>query len=298
MKCLLLGAGGQVGHELRRALSPLGQVVCATRSGVLADGAACEIADFDAPSSLAALMARVAPDVVVNAAAYTAVDRAESERETAFRVNAEAPAELAQACLQQGALLVHYSTDYVFDGSGTRPYREDDPVSPLGVYGESKLAGEQAIRDSGARHIILRTAWVYADHGRNFLLTMLRLAKERDELRVVADQVGTPTSAVLIADVTAKILQAQDRPSGLWHLTATGSTSWHGFADAIIAQAFEAGLIDRRPGVVPITTADFPTPARRPAYSCLDTGRLQRDFPVALPRWQDALTEVLARLRG
>src|SRR5690606_12036447 len=138
----------------------------------------------------------------------------------------------------------------------------------LGVYGESKLAGEQVIRDSGARHIILRTAWVYADHGRNFLLTMLRLAKERDELRVVADQIGTPTSALLIADVTAKILQAQDQPSGLWHLTATGSTSWHGFADAIIAQAFEAGLIDRRPGVVPITTADFPTPARRPAYSC------------------------------
>lgn len=296
MKFLLLGANGQVGHELRRALAPLGTVVPTTRSGILADGTACEVADFDLSQSLADLVARVAPDVVVNAAAYTAVDKAESEPELAFRANAEAPAALARACAHQGALLVHYSTDYVFDGSGERPYREEDPVSPLGVYGESKLAGEEAIRGSDARHVILRTAWVYAEHGRNFLLTMLRLAGERDALRVVADQVGTPTPAALIADTTARLLQVPPPRSGLWHLTAGGSTSWHGFASEIVRRAHALGLLARQPEVIPITTADFPTPARRPAYSCLDTTALQADFHVRPPHWQDALGEVLARL--
>ncbi len=293
MKFLLLGANGQVGHELRRSLAGIGELVCTTRSGALGDGHACEVADFDQPHSLPALVDRIAPDVVVNAAAYTAVDRAEMERDAAFRANAEAPGELARACAQRNALLVHYSTDYVFDGTGTRPYREDDPTAPLGIYGASKLAGELAIRDSGARHMIFRTAWVYATHGRNFMLTMLRLAKERDELRVVADQVGTPTSAALIANVTADVLSQPIKGSGLWHLTARGKTSWHGFASAIMKQAQVAGLIGRVPRVVPIDTWEYPTPARRPAYSCLDTACLSRDFGVTLPDWKEGVADVL-----
>ena len=298
MKILLFGANGQVGRELRRALAPLGEVVCTTRNGTLADGTPCETADFDAPDTLPALIARVAPDVVVNAAAYTAVDRAEDEPDPAFRANAEAPRVIAEACVRRDALLVHYSTDYVFDGTATRPYREDDPTNPLGVYGASKLAGEQAIQASGARHMIFRTAWVYAAHGKNFLLTMLRLAKERDELRVVADQVGTPTSAALIADVTAVALGRPFRDSGTWHLTAAGSTSWHGFAEAIVRQATIQGVLQARPRVVPIATAQYPTRAARPAYSVLDCGRLRRDFGVATPDWGQGLASSLGGLRG
>ena len=293
MRLLLLGANGQVGHELRRALAPLGAVVCTTRSGALDDGAPCEAADLDDPASLPPLVARLAPDVVVNAAAYTAVDKAESDREAAFRANADAPGELARACAARDALLVHYSTDYVFDGSATRPYREDDPTSPLGAYGESKLAGEQAVKDSGARHMIFRTAWVYADRGRNFMLTMLRLVGERDDLRVVDDQVGTPTPASLIADGTAAMLRKPRQGSGLWHLTARGGTTWHGFAEAIVERAHALGRIPRRPRVIPIATADYPTPARRPAWSRLDCSRFERDAGVRLPDWRDALEAVL-----
>ena len=292
MRMLLLGANGQVGHELRRALAPLGEVVCTARGGRL-EGGACEVADFDKPDTLAGLVYRIAPDVVVNAAAYTAVDRAESERDAAFRANAQAPAALAAACAQRDVLLVHYSTDYVFDGTGTRPYREDDPVAPLGVYGESKLAGERAILASGARHMIFRTAWVYADRGSNFMLTMLRLARERDELRVVADQFGTPTPAALIADTTAAILDRPFTASGLWHLTAGDGTSWHGFAEAIVERAHALGRIERQPRILPIATADYPTPARRPAYSRLDCSRLERDWGISLPGWQTALAAVL-----
>lgn len=296
MKILLLGANGQVGHESRRSLAPLGDIVCATRNGRLSDAGGCEVGDFDQPLSLAALVERIAPDVVVNAAAYTAVDRAESDREAAFRANAEAPGVLARACAGRDALLVHYSTDYVFDGTGTRPYREGDPTVPLGAYGESKLAGERAIRDSGCRHMIFRTAWVYAAHGKNFMLTMLRLAKERDELRVVADQIGTPTPAGLIADVTAAVLTQPFRDSGIWHLTATGQTSWHGFAEAIVDEAHARGLIGRKPAVAPIATADYPTPARRPAYSCLDTAKLAHDFAIDLPAWREGLARVFDAL--
>lgn len=298
MKVLLFGANGQVGHELHRALAPLGEVVCTTRNGTLADGTRCETADFDAPDTLPELIARVAPDAVVNAAAYTAVDRAEDEPEAAFRANAAAPRAIAEACARRDALLVHYSTDYVFDGTATRPYREDDQTNPLGVYGASKLAGEQAIQASGARHMIFRTAWVYAAHGKNFLLTMLRLAKERDELRVVADQVGTPTSAALIADVTAAALRQSPMPSGLWHLTAHGQTSWHGFAEAIVRQATIQGVLHACPRVVPIATAQYPTRAARPAYSVLDSGRLRRDFGVATPDWGQGLASTLGGLRG
>ena len=293
MKILLLGANGQVGTELRRSLAPLGDVVAATRDGRLANGGACEVANLDEPRSLGALVGRIAPDVVVNAAAYTAVDRAESERDAAFRANAEAPAALADACAARDALLVHYSTDYVFDGRGTRPYREDDPTDPLGVYGASKLAGEEAIRASGCRHAILRTAWVYAAHGHNFLRTMLRLGRERDSLRVVADQVGTPTPAWLIADVSARLIAHPPGASGSWHLTAAGQTTWHGFAEAIFAGAVEHGLLPRAPRVEPIATAEYPTPAQRPGYSVLDTTRLRTTLDIDLPEWEAGLQHVL-----
>ncbi|GHB98852.1 dTDP-4-dehydrorhamnose reductase [Thermomonas carbonis] len=292
MRLLLLGGNGQVGRELRRSLAPLGELVIATRNGANADIAT----DFDVPASLAAVIAQVAPDVVVNAAAYTAVDKAEGDIEAAFRANAEAPAVIAAACAKIDALLVHYSTDYVFDGTASEPYREDDATAPLGVYGTSKLAGEDAIRASGARHAILRTAWVYAAQGRNFLLTMLRLANERDELRVVADQVGAPTSAAWIADATAALIRHGIVEAGTWHLVASGHVSWHGFASTIMEDAHALGLLARMPTVVPITTAEFPTPARRPAYSVLDTTRLRNDFGIIPPGWREGLRATLREL--
>lgn len=292
MKLLLLGGNGQVGRELRRALPALGEVVVATREGSGGELAA----DFDAPDALGELVQRTAPDVVVNAAAYTAVDKAETEADAVFRINAEAPAAIARACAATGALLLHYSTDYVFDGSASRPYREDDATAPLGVYGASKLAGEEAIRASGARHAILRTAWVYAAHGNNFLRTMLRLGSERDELRVVADQRGAPTPAAWIADASARIVAHGLPASGTWHLVAAGETSWHGFAKAIMEEALAAGLLQRVPQVLPITTAEYPTPARRPAYSVLDTANLHADFGITPPDWREGLRAVVAEL--
>lgn len=294
MTVLLLGGNGQLGQELQRALAPLGTLVATTRSGTLRDGSACETADFNQPESLAALLDRVRPEVVVNAAAYTAVDRAEDDRDAAWRANAEAPGVIARWCAAAGVPLVHYSTDYVFDGQGTRPYREDDATAPLGVYGASKLAGEEAIRAAGGRHLIFRTAWVYASHSANFLRTMLRVGAEREVLRVVADQVGTPTPAALIADVTAQALQHAGGLSGTWHLTAKGETSWHGFAEAIFAEAVSAGKLACAPKVDAITTADYPTPARRPAYSHLDVSKLERDFGLMLPSWQEGLERVIA----
>jgi dTDP-4-dehydrorhamnose reductase len=295
MKILLLGGNGQVGTELRRSVAPLGRMVVATRAGII-EGEACESADLDQPESLASLVERVAPDVVVNAAAWTAVDRAEDEAEAAYRANAEAPRVLAGACAARDALLVHYSTDYVFNGRGSRPYREEDPTAPLGVYGASKRAGEQAIEASGCRHLIFRTAWVYASHGQNFLRTMLRVGAERDELRVVADQIGTPTPAALIADVTAQVLNQPHGASGIWHLTANGETSWHGFAEAIFDGAVQRGLLRRAPRVQPITTSEYPTRAQRPGYSRLDTRRLQQDFGVELPDWRSGLDRVLGEM--
>ena len=293
MTVLLFGGNGQVGHELRRSLRALGDVVVTTRSGELPEGARCEVADFDRPDTLAALVERVAPAIVVNAAAYTAVDKAEDDVDAAFRTNAEAPGVLARACALRDIPFVHYSTDYVFDGQGSRPYREDDPTAPLGVYGASKLAGEDAIRAAGGRHLILRTAWVYGQHGHNFMKTMLRLGAERDELRVVADQVGTPTPAALIADVTTELLGLRDAPSGTFHLTPRGETSWHGFAEAILEEALALGLIPRAPKVIPIATSDYPTRARRPGYSRLDIGRLEQVLGRALPEWRTGLRQVL-----
>lgn len=292
MKLLLLGGNGQLGRELRASLPALGTLVVATRDGKDADVAL----DLDAIDTLLKRLQAIAPDVVVNAAAYTAVDRAQSEPDAAFRSNALAPAALAQACAGFGALLLHYSTDYVFDGRSRRPYREDDTTAPLGAYGASKLAGEEFIRASGARHAILRTSWVYAAHGHNFLRTMLRLAGERDLMRVVDDQVGAPTPAAWIADATASLLRQGIRKSGTWHLVATGQTSWHGFAEAIFDEALALGLLARKPQVEAISTSDYPTPARRPAYSVLETAKLSKDFGIVPPAWRDGLRTTLQAL--
>src|SRR5690554_5769981 len=232
MRILLLDANGQLGYALHRSLVGLGDIIATTRSGQLPGSRApCEVADLEQPRQLEALVVRTAPDVVVNAAAYTAVDKAETDSGKAHRVNAEAVSVLAQACAARNALLLHYSTDYVFSGDSDRPWREDDPTAPLGVYGASKLAGEEAIRASGCRHMILRTAWLFGPRGGNFLTTMLRLAAEREQLRVVADQVGSPTPAAWVAQASALLVsRAEGKPSGTWHVAAAGGASWHQFA--------------------------------------------------------------------
>jgi len=296
MTVLVFGGNGQVGQELLRALAPLGPVLATTRSGQLPDGSACEVADFGQPDSLPALLDRLQPSVVVNAAAYTAVDRAEQDVEAAFAANAQAPGVIARWCAAHDVPFVHYSTDYVFDGQGSAPYREDEATAPLGVYGTSKRDGEEAVRAAGGRHMIFRTAWVYASHGANFLRTMLRVGAERDQLRVVADQIGTPTPAALIADVTAQALQHPGQLSGTWHLTASGQTSWHGFAEAIFAEALSSGVLAKMPAVEAIPSSEYPTPAKRPAWSVLDNRRLQQEFGIVLPSWQDGLKRVVAEV--
>jgi dTDP-4-dehydrorhamnose reductase len=296
VRILVLGANGQVGFEVVRALAPLGSVVPAAR-----DAADVQVDLADAATLAAALDASRA-DVVVNAAAYTAVDRAEDEPELADRINHRAVAEIGAWAKRNGRRVVHYSTDYVFDGSSTVPYREDDATAPLGAYGRSKLAGEEALRASGARHLIVRTAWVYAARGHNFLRTMLRLAGERDELRVVADQTGAPTPARLIADATAAMLSKwlgdgdDGRRDGTFHVVSSGQCSWFNFAGAIVDGAVARGLIERRPRVMPIATADYPTRARRPAYSVLGTSKAAAAFGLQLPDWRAGLESVLDEL--
>jgi len=294
MKILLLGKNGQVGWELQRALAPLGEVVALDRRTLPA-------ADLSDPESLAAIVRDVKPDAIVNAAAHTAVDKAESEASLARAVNTTAPAVLAREAAALGAWLVHYSTDYVFDGSGTAPWTESAPVAPLSVYGQTKADGEAAIRLSGCRHLVFRTSWVYAARGGNFAKTMLRLARERDRLTVVADQFGAPTGADLIADVTAHALRtALSRPevSGTYHLVAAGETSWHGYARHVIEHARAAGQEIRVPAdaIEPVPTSAFPTPARRPANSRLDTTRLRNTFGLTLPSWQSGVDRLLAEV--
>ena len=293
MRILWLGANGQVGHALRTALPPLGEVIATTRDGASLDDMATLACDLSIAGSAAAIVERVAPDLVVNAAAFTAVDQAEAEPQLAQQINAYAVAELAQACARRMIPLIHYSTDYVFDGQANAPYLPQHATAPLGVYGMSKLAGEEAIRTSGARHLILRTAWVYGLHGHNFLKTMLRLGGERDELRVVADQIGSPTPAWLIAQVTARIVEQGVGLGGTHHLVADGRTSWHGFAQAIMQDAHAAGLLARVPVVHAIASSEYPTPAKRPAWSVLDTDSLRATYAVALPDWRDALRQTL-----
>lgn len=304
MKILLLGANGQVGFELARACAPLGELICATRSGVLPGGARGIAADLSQAGRLAAVLAAANADVVINAAAYTAVDRAEDEPDRAQLDNAVGVAHLADWTARHNRLLVHYSTDYVFDGRGERPYGEDDPTAPLGAYGRSKLAGETAVHASRCDYLLLRTAWVYAARGHNFLRTMLKLGREREQLRVVNDQRGAPTSARLIAAATALALahmyarRAVDREKflGTFHLCAGGECSWFDFAAAIFARAQAAGLVERAPELLPITTAEYPTKAKRPAYSVLDSTKFQATFGLHLPPWQDGLDAVIGEL--
>lgn len=294
MRILLIGAAGQVGTDLLPALAARGEVVATTRSGVL-DGMPCLALDVADTAAIGTTIGQVRPDVVVNASAYTAVDRAESEAGLADRVNHLAPAAMASAGRDVGARLVHYSTDYVFDGESDRPYVPGDPTAPRSVYGASKLAGERAVLSIDPSALVLRTAWVYSFHGANFLRTMLRLGSERDELRVVGDQLGCPTPSWLIAEVTADLLGAGDVPRGVQHLVTRGLTSWHGFAEAIFDEAVARGMIPRRPLVHAIGTADYPTPARRPGWSVLDPSGVEETLGRSLPDWRRALAETFSR---
>jgi dTDP-4-dehydrorhamnose reductase len=295
MKVLLFGKTGQVGWELQRSLAPLGEVVA------LGTASTEHVADFRRPEALAETVRALRPDVIVNAAAYTAVDKAESEPELAHTVNALAPAVLAREAATLGAWLVHYSTDYVFDGSGERPWREDDRTAPLNTYGRSKLEGEALIRASGCHHLILRTSWVYAARGGNFAKTMLRLAAERERLTVVADQFGAPTGADLLADVTAHVIRhaASDTTvGGTYHAVAAGETTWHDYARFVIDWARAQGrpLKVATGAIEPVPSSAFPTPAKRPHNSRLDTGKLRDTFGLVLPPWQQGVERMLAEL--
>jgi dTDP-4-dehydrorhamnose reductase len=292
-KILLLGRGGQVGWELQRSLAPLGHVIALDR-----DSAPLR-ADLSDPDQVAGLLADLRPDVVVNAAAHTAVDRAESEPDLARLINATSVGCLAKYAAGSGAALVHYSTDYVFDGSGDSPRVEDADTGPLNVYGVTKLEGEQAIRASGCRHLILRTSWVYASRGGNFARTMLRLARERDRLTVIDDQMGAPTGADLLADVTAhalRRLEAESHLSGTYHLVAEGETSWHGYASHVVDFARNHGQALKVQAVEAVPTSAFPTPAKRPLNSRLSTRKLQQAFDLVLPSWQQGVDRMLCEV--
>lgn len=291
MKILLLGKNGQVGWELQRSLAPVGELIALDRQ--MSEGLCGDLADLD---QLRATIVQIKPDVIVNAAAYTAVDNAETEIELAERVNARASQVMAEVAATLGAWLIHYSTDYVFNGQGTTPWQETDDVAPLNHYGASKLAGEQAIIASGCKYLIFRTSWVYGARGNNFAKTMLRLAKDRETLSVIADQIGAPTGADLIADVTAlAITQIQHRPelTGVYHLAAAGEVSWHGYASHVIdfakANAEELAVT----AINPIDTSSYPTPARRPLNSRLNTRKLRDTFSLHLPDWQSGVTRML-----
>ena len=292
-KILLLGKDGQVGWELQRALAPLGLLTAVNRSE-------CDLAD---PAQVQAVLERVEPEVIVNAAAYTAVDQAEADQATARRINVDAVAELALYAREMGSLLVHYSTDYVFDGSKADAYLEDDLTNPLSVYGQTKLDGEHKIRDALCRHLIFRTSWVYAARGGNFARTMLRLASERAALNVIDDQIGAPTSAELIADVTAYALRdvlSGRAPGGTYHLAAAGETSWYGYAKFVTERARTQGLplALAADGLKPIPASEYPLPAKRPQNSRLSTQLLERSFALKMPQWEDGVARVLDEWRA
>ena len=299
MNILLFGKGGQVGWELQRSLAPLGELVALEFDSTDYCG------DFTHLAGLADTVRQVRPDVIVNAAAHTAVDKAESEPELVHTINALAPGVLADEAEKLGAWLIHYSTDYVFNGSGTTPWKETDATGPLGVYGQTKLEGEQAVARC-ARHLIFRTSWVYAARGANFAKTMLRLAKDRDELKVIADQIGAPTGAELLADVTAHAIRTvQTRLdgqmlAGLYHLAAAGETSWHGYAQFVIEYARQTGQPIRvqAEAIEAIPTSAYPTPAKRPYNSRLDTTKLQTTFSLHLPDWKDGVQRMLVETLG
>lgn len=294
LKILVSGRNGQVGFELQRALAPLGEVVAVEQKD-------CNLTDVEA---IRELVRRVAPDVIVNPAAYTAVDKAEADEATAFAVNARAPGVLGEEAARLGALVVHFSTDYVFDGSKDGSYSEDDQPDPQSVYGSTKYAGEKALANANARHLILRTSWVVGAHGGNFAKTMLRLAAEREQLNVVADQFGAPTSAAVLADLTAHLIRQYQRegadgfPYGTYHVAASGETSWCDYARFVIGEALAAGkeLKASPQTVMPLATAQYPTPARRPANSRLDTSRFRTTFGLRLPPWQESVRHVLQQI--
>jgi len=296
MRFLVTGVTGQVGGALVEPLRAAGTIVAADRT----------ILDLARPDAIPAALDRIAPDLIINPAAYTAVDRAEDEADLAFRVNGLAPGALARWAAARGVPLVHFSTDYVFDGAGSRPWREDDPTGPLSVYGASKLAGENAVRAAGGPHLVIRTSWVYAAKGANFLRTIARLARERAELRIVADQFGAPTSAALIADAVSRIVAMRGEglaqrfaaAGGLVHMAASGETSWRGFAATIVDGLKARGVALAAERVTPIATADYPTKARRPANSRLDLTRLKQAFGIETLHWTDALAPELDRLAG
>jgi dTDP-4-dehydrorhamnose reductase len=295
MKILLFGKTGQVGWELQRSLAPLGELIA------LDSGSREMCGDFTDPAELARTVRKVAPDVIVNAAAYTAVDKAESETELARTINALAPGVLAEEALRAKSWLVHYSTDYVFDGNGDKPWLESDATTPLNVYGATKLEGEQLIQQSGCRHLILRTSWVYGARGGNFIKTMLRLARERDSLNVIDDQIGAPTGADLLADVTAHAIRtALQRPevSGLYHLVAGGEISWHGYARFVIDFAAHYGIDIKvaQDAIKPVPTSAFPTPAKRPHNSRMDTAKLQQTFGLYPPDWRTGVARMLSEV--
>jgi len=297
MKILLFGCGGQVGWELQRSLSLLGEVVA------LDFDSAGHAADFTRPHELARTVRAVQPDVIVNAAAHTAVDKAEAEPAVAQAINAESPRVLATEAAAIGAWMVHYSTDYVFDGSGEHPWVETDPTGPLNVYGQTKLEGEHHVRASGCRHLIFRTSWVYSARGNNFARTMIRLAAERDQLSVVDDQIGAPTGADLLADVTAHALRraiATPDLSGTYHATSAGETSWHGYATMVIEWARPRGLPVRVPKdkIVAMSTCSYPTAAKRPLNSRMDTGRLEYAFQLTMPDWRAGVLRMLAEVHS
>jgi len=288
-RILLIGANGQVGWELRRTLAGLGEVIAAS-----IEGGYGPIIDLLDHGLLARLVAEARPDAVVNAAAYTAVDKAETERDVAQRINADAVGELGRLLAERGIPIIHYSTDFVFPGTGKRPYTEDDIAAPLNVYGETKLGGELALLDSGAPCLILRTSWVYGARGANFLLTMLRLLREKDELRIVDDQIGSPTWSRMLAELTALVLYRVLRGDldlkqvgGLYHLTGAGEVSWFGFAQAILERA------ELNCRLIPIPSTDYPAPARRPAYSVLDNRKFQETFGLHMPDWRVSLDQCL-----
>lgn len=294
MKILLTGKNGQVGFELRRALAPLGEVVAVDREE-------CNLAD---EQNIRELVRRIRPNVIVNPAAYTAVDKAETERELAYAINANAPGIFGEEAAALGAWVVHYSTDYVFDGTKDGFYQETDTPNPQSVYGASKWEGEQALQASGAHHLIFRTSWVVGAHGNNFAKTILRLAKERTSLNIVSDQFGAPTSAALLADVTAHAIHDIFRQrnisslSGIYHLTASGVTNWYEYASYVIEQARQAGVPIAVPAdaIHPIGTKDYPTPAQRPANSRLDTQKARQTFEIFLPDWKNGINHVLEQL--
>jgi dTDP-4-dehydrorhamnose reductase len=305
MRILLLGCGGQVGWELQRSLLPLGEVIALDFNTPGPQEAPDLKADFSQPAQVAEIVRRVRPDVIVNSAAHTAVDKAESEADLARLINATTPGLIAEVAASLGALMVHYSTDYVFDGAGTHARDESTPTAPLNVYGQTKLEGERLIQASGCRHLIFRTSWVYAARGGNFAKTMLKLASEREALKVIADQQGAPTGADLLADVTAHAIRSVGQPGGderlgLYHLVAAGETTWHAYASHVIEWARAHGLPVKvaADAIEAVPTTAYPTPARRPLNSRLDTRRLQVAFGLILPHWQIGVDRMLTEISG